>query len=122
LGALESARDCYDEATTTKDELENMLESIQGHFRHLFYNLIKLRPTGVLDSEFNVVETEFGNIRLTDDGQVLIDPGVWENMCTELKRLHGMRGEYDQYKLLIALLTNNNIIYIIHIHVQCIPG
>lgn len=93
MGELQKARKEYEKASMMTEELEDMVESIQGHFRNLFIYLLKLIPMGILDGELSVVETNFGTIRLADDDQVIIDAGVWEQMCDEFKRLDGIKGD-----------------------------
>lgn len=92
MGEMESARRKYEEARLKSEEIEEMVEKIQSHFKNIFHSLLRYMPVGIVDGELSVVETSFGTIKLTDDGQVVIEPGVWEHMCDEFKRLDGMKG------------------------------
>jgi len=80
-----------------REELEDAIERIQSHFRCLFNHMVRSMPLGILEEELNVVDTKFGKITLTDDGQVLIDPEVWERMSAELKKLDGIRGKIHEH-------------------------
>ncbi|KAK3735009.1 hypothetical protein QZH41_010665 [Actinostola sp. cb2023] len=100
LEDLQNARTQYQEANMNREELEDAIERIQSHFRCLFNHMLRSMPLGILEEELNVVDTKFGKITLTDDGQVLIDPGVWERMSAELKKLDGIRE--DDFEQLVA--------------------